>query len=100
MADAVRRAEVRVRAEVRFQAKPKLTLDLLRQDQADGVLPAHIVGDSVYGDNPDFREGLRQLGTDFFLQGAPTTRPGLSPYPPNRSAPGIMWPPGFRPLKA
>ena len=88
--DAKRRAEVGVPAGVRFQTKPELGLDLIWQAQADGVPPAPILGDSVYGDSPDFREGVRQLGMEFMLQVAPTHKPGPRPCPPNGSAPGIM----------
>lgn len=70
--DSKRRAEVGVPAAVQFQTKPGLALDLLRQAQADGVAPAPILGDSVYGDSPDFREGVRQLGMEFMLQVTPT----------------------------
>ena len=94
-ADTARRAEAGVPAEVRFQTKPELTLDLLRQAQADGVPPAPVLGDCVYGDSPGFREGGRQLGMEFFLQVTPVHKAWTQPVAiePKRTryyaAPGV-----------
>jgi SRSO17 transposase len=82
--DGKRRAEVGVPAEVQFQTKPELPLALLRQAQADGVPPAPILGDSVYGDSPDFREGVRQLGMEFMLQVTPTHKAWTQAVPTQR----------------
>ena len=82
--DGKRRAEVGVPAEVQFQTKPELALDLLRQAQADGVPPAPILGDSVYGDSPDFREGVRHLGMEFMLQVTPTHKAWTQAVPTQR----------------
>jgi SRSO17 transposase len=82
--DGKRRAEVGVPAEVQFQTKPELALDLIRQAQADGVPPAPILGDSVYGDSPDFREGVRQLGMEFMLQVTPTHKAWTQAVPTQR----------------
>jgi len=79
--DEVRRAEVGVPAEVRFQTKPELTLDLIRQAQADDVPSAPVLGDAGYGDSPDFREGVRQLGMEFFLQVTPRHKAWTQPLP-------------------
>jgi SRSO17 transposase len=69
--DPVRRAEAGVPEAVKFQTKPQLGLELIRQGQADGVPPAPILGDSVYGESPEFRAGVRKLGMEFFLQVTP-----------------------------
>jgi SRSO17 transposase len=82
--DGKRRAEVGVPAAVQFQTKPELALDLLRQAQSDGVPPAPILGDSVYGDSPDFREGVRQLGMEFMLQVTPTHKAWTQAVPTQR----------------
>jgi len=82
--DGKRRAEVGVPAEVQFRTKPELALDLIRQAQADGVPPAPILGDSVYGDSPDFREGVRQLGMEFMLQVTPTHKAWTQAVPTQR----------------
>lgn len=63
-----RRAEAGVPEEVVFRTKSELALALIAQAQADGVNPAPMLGDSAYGDSSDFRQGLRQLGMEFFLQ--------------------------------
>jgi SRSO17 transposase len=55
--------------EVKFATKPELALEILRQAQGDGVAPAPVLGDSVYGNNGQFRAAIRdELGMEFFLQ--------------------------------
>jgi len=66
--DRTRRAAAGVPPAVPFRTKPELGLELIRQALADGVPPAPVLGDCVYGDSAEFREGLRQLGMEFFLQ--------------------------------
>src|SRR5579863_8622792 len=66
--DPERRAEVGVPVEVEFRTKPELALELIRQARADGVPAAPVLGDCVYGDSPGFRQGVRQLGMEFFLR--------------------------------
>ena len=63
-----RRDESGVPAEVAFRTKSQLALALIEQAQTDGVCPAPVLGDATYGDSADFRQGLRQLGMEFFLQ--------------------------------
>ena len=66
--DRERRGEAGVPSGVPFRTKPQLGLELIRQALGDGVPPAPVLGDCVYGDSAEFREGLRQLGMEFFLQ--------------------------------
>src|SRR3989304_2116913 len=66
--DRERRGEAGVPSGVPFRTKPELGLELIRQALGDGVPPAPVLGDCVYGDSAEFREGLRQLGMEFFLQ--------------------------------
>src|SRR5579859_6171598 len=54
--------------EVRFATKPEMALEMLRQARRDGVPPAPVLGDTVYGINAEFRTGVRQLGMEFFLR--------------------------------
>ncbi len=77
--DAARRAEAGVPAEVAFRTKPELALALIEQAHADGVCPAPVLGDSAYGDSADFRQGVRQLGMEFFLQVEPTHKAWTEP---------------------
>ena len=82
--DRARRAEAGVPEGVRFQTKPELGLALIRQALADGVPPAPLLGDCVYGDSPEFREGVRQLGMEFFLQVSPRHKAWTQPVPTER----------------
>jgi len=66
--DRERCAAAGVPEEVSMATKPELALQILRQAQSDGVSPAPILGDSVYGNNTAFRAGVQQLGMEFFLQ--------------------------------
>src|SRR6266849_4575685 len=77
--DATRRAEAGVPAEIEFRTKPELALALIQQTHAAGVCPAPVLGDSAYGDSADFREGVRQLGMEFFLQVEPTHKAWTEP---------------------
>src|SRR5208282_3159806 len=65
--DGERRQAVGVPPEVRFQAKPAIAVDLIKQVLADGVSPAPVLGDEVYGVASELRWELRQLGLEYFL---------------------------------
>jgi SRSO17 transposase len=66
--DAARLRAARVPLDVRFQTKPEIALELIRQTLSEGIVtPAPVLGDSVYGDNPAFRAGLRGLGLEYAL---------------------------------
>jgi SRSO17 transposase len=77
--DAERRAAAGVPAEIAFHTKPELALALIQQAHADGVCAAPVLGDSAYGDSADFRQGVRQLGLEFFLQVEPTHKAWTEP---------------------
>ncbi len=57
-----------VPTEVTFATKPEIALELIGQALADQVPPAPVLGDNAYGINGAFRDGLRELGLEFFLQ--------------------------------
>ena len=65
--DQTRRKAAGVPEEVRFQTKPELAVALLKQVFADGVSPAPVLGDEVYGSSSELRWELRQLGLEYFL---------------------------------
>jgi SRSO17 transposase len=65
--DAERRRAAGVPASVVFQSKPALALELVKQVVDDGVSPAPVLGDEVYGNASQLRAGLRQLGLEYFL---------------------------------
>jgi SRSO17 transposase len=66
--DRLRCQAAGVPAEVKFATKPQIALQLIKEALADGVVAAPVLADSVYGDNGEFRDGLRALGLEFFLQ--------------------------------
>jgi SRSO17 transposase len=97
--DGERRAEAGVPEAVTFQTKPELGLDLIRQALADGVPPAPVLGDCVYGDSPEFREGVRQLGMEFFLQVSPRHKAWTQPVPTQRKRVRHYLSPGVPPAQ-
>jgi SRSO17 transposase len=65
--DQTRREAAGVPEEVPFQTKPELAVALLKQVFAEGVSPAPVLGDEVYGSASELRWELRQLGLEYFL---------------------------------
>jgi SRSO17 transposase len=65
--DPARRQAAGVPEEVKFQTKPMIALALIRQALEDGVPPAPVLGDEVYGASSDLRRELRGLGMEYFL---------------------------------
>lgn len=66
--DPARCARAGVPAETAFATKPMIAVQLIRDALADGVAPAPVLGDAVYGDNAELRAALRQMHLEFFLQ--------------------------------
>ena len=52
---------------MQFQTKPEIAVDLVKQVLADGVSPAPVLGDEVYGTSGELRRELRRLGLEYFL---------------------------------
>jgi SRSO17 transposase len=78
--DPTRCEQAGVPGDVEFMTKPRLAGELIREALADGVAPAPVLGDAVYGDNAEFRSELRRLGMEFFLQVDPSKHQGWD-YP-------------------
>jgi len=71
-AEAKRLRQAGVPRQIAFQTKTGIALDLLARLCDDEVPQAPVLADSLYGDCGTFRDGLRQLGLEFFLQVTPT----------------------------
>ena len=80
---------------VRFQTKPQIALDQLRQALADEVDPAVVLADAAYGNDSGFRDEIEQLGLEYVVgvQSSTTVwKPGQGPLPPNKYS-GVGRPP-------
>jgi SRSO17 transposase len=83
--DPVRRTVTGVPDDIRFQTKPEIALQQMRQALAAGVPPGVVLGDPAYGNDSKFRAGITELGRPYALGILPTTkvwRPGEVPLPP------------------
>jgi SRSO17 transposase len=65
--DPARRDAAGVPPEVKFQTKPMIALDLIREVLAAGVTPAPVLGDEVYGASSELRRALRTLEMEYFF---------------------------------
>ena len=57
--------------DVGFATKNEIALTLIEEALADQVVPAPVLGDAAYGNGFAFRERLRELDLEFFLQVTP-----------------------------
>ena len=78
-ADTARRTEAGVPADVLFRTKPALALEMVAQAVADGVPFRWVGGDSIYGANPTFVQGVRALGKWYVLDIACDTQVWTEP---------------------
>jgi SRSO17 transposase len=53
---------------VGFVTKPQIARQLMAEALAEGVPPSPLLGDSVYGGDPQLRRWLRAQGLEYFLQ--------------------------------
>jgi SRSO17 transposase len=82
--DPARCAKAGVPAEVGFATKPQIALSLIEQALADQAAPAPVLADAAYGNGFEFRQRLRQLGLEFFLQVTPQEHQGWTEEVPTR----------------
>ena len=83
--DTARRAIAGVPDNIRFQTKPEIALQQLREALADGVPSATALMDPAYGNDSKLRAGITELGLSYLAGILPTTmvwRPGEAPLPP------------------
>jgi len=65
----IRRKKCRLPEEIEFQTKPQLAAKMLDRISRDGTIPfQYVLGDSVYGENPDFIRAVESLiGVTYFV---------------------------------
>ncbi len=83
--DERRRLKTGVPNAIRFQTKPQIALDQIRQALADEVPPGVVLADAAYGADSAFRDELENLELDYVaaVQSSTTVwRPGEEPLPP------------------
>jgi SRSO17 transposase len=82
--DAGRRQQAGVPEEVRFQTKPQIALEQIRQALQEGVSQAPVLADAGYGIDSQFRAGLTELGLPYVVGVQSSTSvwaPGKAPLP-------------------
>ncbi len=83
--DRARRRKAGVPEEVRFQTKPEIAIDQIREALDRGLPCAVVLADAGYGADTRFREQLAELGLQYVVgvQGSVSLwRPGEGPVPP------------------
>jgi SRSO17 transposase len=65
--DPERRRVAKIPAEVEFQTKPELGVDLIKRAAAWKIAKAPVLGDQAYGDNTVLRERLHDSGLQYVL---------------------------------
>jgi SRSO17 transposase len=82
--DAERRRQTGVPEQIRFQTKPQIALEQIRQAVQDGVTRAPVLADAGYGVDSQFRAGITGLGL-CYVTGVPLSTsiwaPGRAPLP-------------------
>ena len=74
LATPARRAEGKIPERIGYRSKNQLALDLVDQVQAWGVPRLPVVADSAYGNDFDFRAGLRERGLHYAVAVEPGTK--------------------------
>jgi SRSO17 transposase len=82
--DAERRQQAGVPEGIRFQTKPQIALEQIRQAVQDGVTLAPVLADAGYGIDSQFRAGITELGLSYVVGVQSSTSvwaPGKAPLP-------------------
>ena len=80
--DSTRRKKTGIPREVRFQTKPAIAFQQIRQAFQEGVPPAPVLADAAYGNDSQFRENITELGLRYVVGIQSTTtvwKPGEGP---------------------
>jgi SRSO17 transposase len=83
--DPARRTKAGVPEEITFETKTAIALGQLRQAREEGVPTGVVLADAAYGNETDFRVGVRDLALDYVLGVQSSTTvwaPGTAPLPP------------------
>ena len=83
--DPKRRKKAGVPEEVKFQTKPQIALEQVRQALASGLAVGPVLADAGYGSDTSFREELTRLGLAYSVgvqPGVSVWAPGVEPLPP------------------
>jgi SRSO17 transposase len=83
--DPARRAKAGVPEATTFETKTAIALEQIRQACVDGVPVGVVLGDAAYGNETDFRVGVRDRALSYVLGVQSSTRvwpPGTAPLPP------------------
>jgi SRSO17 transposase len=82
--DAERRRQAGVPEQIRFQTKPQIALQQIRQAVQDEVTLAPVLADAGYGVDSQFRAGISELGLSYVVGVQLSTSvwaPGKAPLP-------------------
>jgi SRSO17 transposase len=106
--DSARRQQVGVPEEIKFQTKPMIALEQIRQAIEEKVPTGVVLADAGYGNGTAFRDALTELGLPYAVGIESSTtvwKPGQQPLPvpprsPGRGAPPkhIQRSPGHQPV--
>jgi SRSO17 transposase len=85
--DHKRRQATGIPQEVTFITKPAIALQQIQRAVDEEITKAPVLADAAYGNDSQFREGLRELGLDYVVGVQKSTtvwRPGTAPLPAKR----------------
>ena len=83
--DSERREQTKVPEQIRFQTKPQIALEQIRQAAQAEVTRGVVLADAAYGNDSQFRAGVTELELQYMVgvQSSMTVwEPGTEPLPP------------------
>jgi SRSO17 transposase len=87
VSDQKRRREAGIPPELRFQTKPEIALEQIRQAVETDVARGVVLADAAYGSDGEFRKGLRELQLEYVVgvqSSMSVWEPGAQPLPAQR----------------